>query len=570
MVIVFQGVTISLVPIIAFLRPQLGYKLSRAAWRRVGRLARRQALSVVLVGLLALGVNAGVSLLVHMPEPRDEDEFSYLLAADTFAHGRLTNPTHPMWVHFESFHIIHQPTYQSKYPPAQGLMLAVGQVVGSHPIAGVWISIGLMTAAICWMLQGWLPPRWALLGGLIVSLHPGILLKWGDGYWGGAVAAMGGALVFGALRRIVLRPCIRDALLMGLGLAILANSRPYEGLIASLPVFVALVVWLIGKNGPAFRVSLTRIVLPIFVMLIATAVWIGYYNFRVAGDPLRLPYLVHHATYQMWPLFLWQNSEPEPTYRHKVLRDFYVDYMRGVYMGARSVPSFVRESVSRIERLWKFYLGLLLTLPLVTLPWVLRNRWMVFALLTCGLLVAALQLHTYLNMYHQAPITALVFALVLQAMRHLNVWQWRGRPTGRFIVRLILLIFVASLVLSLAQKIPLKPEHAWSQQRASMLARLKKDEGRHLVIVRYGQKFSRFSPSKEEEWVYNDADIDSAKVVWAREMDAAQNRKLLEYFRDRQAWLLEVHQDDSPRKLLPYPAGLARDSGIASEKREAK
>jgi len=77
------------------------------------------------------------------------------------------------------------------------------------------------------------------------------------------------------------------------------------------------------------------------------------------------------------------------------------------------------------------------------------------------------------------------------------------------------------------------------------------------VIVRYGPKFSKFSPSKEEEWVYNEAEIDGAKVVWAREMDATQNRKLLEYFTDRQLWLLEVNGDQSPLKLLPYPAGSA-------------
>jgi hypothetical protein len=88
-----------------------------------------------------------------------------------------------------------------------------------------------------------------------------------------------------------------------------------------------------------------------------------------------------------------------------------------------------------------------------------------------------------------------------------------------------------------------------------MLAELKKDGERHLVIVRYGPEHS-----PDKEWVYNNANIDGAKVVWAREMDPAQNRRLLEYFQDRRAWLLEVIRDDSPLTLVLYPAGAGRDS----------
>ena len=299
------------------------------AARGVGRIARQREVLVTFIGLLAFGASATLSLLGRMPEPSVHDEFSYLLAADTFANGRLSNPTHPLWVHFESFHIIQQPTYASKYLPAQGMMLALGQAISGLPIVGVWISTGLACAAICWMLLAWLPPRWAALGGMLVALHPGMLIVWSQSYWGGTVAAMGGALLFGAWRRIVCRPRLREALVLGVGLGVLANSRPYEGLLVSLPMAVALLVWMLGKNGPMVRVAISRIVLPILAMLVVTAGAMGFYNWRVTGNPLRTPYHVYEDTYAPVPLFLWQPPRRMPEYRHPVIRDFYTftDYL---------------------------------------------------------------------------------------------------------------------------------------------------------------------------------------------------------------------------------------------------
>src|SRR4051812_14266739 len=157
----------------------------------------------------------------HLPRPFIPDEFSYILAGDTFAHFRLTNPQHPLWQFFDSFHVLSHPTYASKYPPGQGLFLAAGKLLFGSFRAGVHLSIVLLTASVYWMLRGWAPRRWAVLGALIVIVRFGLFSYWMDSFWGGAVAAIGGTLVLGAYPRILRSPNPRDAVLAGLGFVIL-------------------------------------------------------------------------------------------------------------------------------------------------------------------------------------------------------------------------------------------------------------------------------------------------------------------------------------------------------------
>jgi hypothetical protein len=521
----------------------------------IDAVASRRGLSVLMVGLLAFAGSATIGLFGGVAKPTVHDEFSYLLAADTFAHGRLTNPTHPMWTHFESVHIIHQPTYMSKYPPGPGAMLALGQFLTGYPIVGVWLSMGVMCAAICWMLQAWVPPRWALIGGLFSVLHPfmGIGGDWAQSYWGGALAATGGALVLGGTRSLLKEPQIHRALLTGAGLTILANSRPYEGLLLSACAGLTLGVGFIHKRDIETRVLVRKVILPLLFTCTATSAWMGYYNFRVTGNLFRLPYQVHEATYGVAPLFVWQKPAPTPQYRHSRLDKFHTLYALTLYNQKHSWIGFAKVNLD--AWLTYFYLaGNIFMIPLIVnfralARWTLRNRWAKIAFMIYSVVTIGLMIETFLLLHYWAPVIALNYYFNVQAIR---LWGRRDPRLKPLIVPVMFSLVALLLIITSSRRIAAEDNPLSAQaQRASLLARLEQQTGKHVVLVQYAPELSG-----DREWVYNEADIDQSKVVWAHNMDRIENCKLIDYFKDHFIWSLTVEREDVPVKLRPFPRQL--------------
>jgi hypothetical protein len=563
-VLVIETVLMPIVLLIAFVRPTVGSRWLERLERLFSSAAQRRSLSVIFVGIAAIITRLCVLPLLPIPSPGIPDEFGHLFAGDTFAHFRLTNVTHPMWVHFENLTEIQRPSHASKYPPAQGFVLALGQILFGHPFWGVCLSVGLMCGAICWMLQAWLPPQWALLGGILAVIRLAAFSYWANSYWGGAVAALGGALVLGAVPRIKAGERLHHTLLMAVGLTILANSRPYEGLVLAVVLTLSLAVSM-GMGRRHFYTTsrgLRRIAFPFLGFTMLTAIAMGYYCWRVTGNPLKTPYQVAQSTYYPTPLFVFQKLRPTPQYHDPVMQASFEKWELPVYMIDRQHPIITAEA--KALHFWFFFLGPALSTPFVLLLLALPHNfsWHDISPGTRLLLPVAISsfvavlLTLRFNPGYAAPSTAVIYALLMKSLRRVRVWQPGGKQTGVAFSRgIVLTCFLLLLVRAAAGPLHVVPHgvRTWSSldfqltDRANFQSFLASFGGTHLVIVRRSEVDSR----NGTEWVFNDADIDNSRVVWARDLGPEQNEELIHYFKNRRIWLAEP--DVIPPRLSPYP-----------------
>lgn len=492
------------------------------------------------------------------PLPEVHDEFSYLLAADTFARGRLANPSPAFPGFFETIHVLVEPSYASMYPPAQGLWLAAGQAAAGHPWWGVVLSTALFVAATGWAALAWVRPGWALGAGM-TALSYAMATYWSTSYWGGSAAALGGALVLGSAGGLRRRwaaveeadaaqgtapPALAGmASLWALGCVLAVLARPYEGGVLALLSAIELGRRVLRSplGWKQKRAELFRLAGGAALPACAGALFLMAVNQAATGSPWTLAYMEHARQYQIRRAFHWQEDRPAPAYRHEAIR--------AVYEGLLRREMSLRDKLAENWRMYRDHYGSLkfnaagLAAALVWgggagLGWV---TGMVFA----GLAAAWMIVWTHPHYY--APFAAFLAGAVAGGWAQAAQRKWIGRTRAWWIVLLFAALLAPRFMLLLGRR---QEQSPFALRRAEILRQLESADGRHLILVKY-----RPGRAWREEWVYNGADLENAKVLWARWHESPRLPDFLAHHAGRKFWMLEADMPGAP--LSPYDSRTA-------------
>lgn len=523
--------------------------------------------------LTPVAVCASFALLIvwrlGFPIPEIHDEFSYLLSAETFAAGRLTNPVHPFWKHFETFHVNQVPTHNSMYQPGQGLILAAGSVLFGHPWFGVLMSAIALALAMVWALRQWFSYRWALAGALM-TMSGLVTSYWVLSYWGGCIPALGGALVFGSVGSLRRSPSSAGGTALGSGLVILLLSRPYEGFAFSIAAGICIGLFFWNRRVTPWQPGYRLFFAAACLIVVAGLSFQAIYSYVNTGSPWTAPYQINLRRYMMRPMFAWQ-PQRAIHYSHRVMEQLYLSLFRLNF-------STVERFVLKFDALQFFARPFWLIVPFAIglISWNRKTRLVaIFLLLICLALLFSYWVHPH----YAAPATVAFAAITVMGLR--KVYTLRSLPLAirtAFVVAMIaspvlvagadflgLLTRHKTLDVSLRlfpqvafASVGYNPEpDAWPVHRQRILHELEQTGRNHLILVRYSP-----THNPHNEWVYNKPDIDRARVVWAREWNPEEDARLIEYFHDRQVWLLEA--DRFPYQLQSYP--MERFKGIPNQR----
>jgi MFS family permease len=363
---------------------------------------------------------------------------------------------------------------------------------------------------------------------VLAALRFSIGSYWVNAYHGGFLAAIGGALVAGAFPRLRDRASVALGLALGMGLAILAATRPFEGMLFSLP-FIAVLVW----RQPLRSVLKTGI--PAVLLAGAAVAGLGVYFSHVTGSPFVTTYQISQKTYG-WPMGLAWVKPPKIEHRHVELKRYY-EYELSEHEKVDGPVDFIEYLMFRVPEYWRFFLGPALSIPLLMLGRVWRRQRM----LLVGLAGAgcAVLLEGAASPHYLAPATAVIVAVLVECCRHLRAARIAILPLLLATMVLVLGLRIAAQNLGLPYTQKLNYQSwcckVWGNMNKRRITEtLQRVPGRHLVFVT-----AKTDENNLFQWIYNDADIDASPIVWARDLGPQRNALLQAHLEGRQVWMVD-------------------------------
>lgn len=520
------------------------------AW--LDRLKKSTALTCALLFFLSFSSCLLFAAFKGWPIPSLHDEYSYLLAADTFAEGRLSNPSHPLAAHFETFHVLQHPSYSSKYPPLPGLLLALGQLLG-HPALGIYIISALTVAGIYWALRELFSHLWSLFGSFLAWSQFAPYSFYSFSYMGGNSSALGACLLLGAALRLLSRtdPSPRHAVLLSLGAFVLAASRPFEGFIlCSLTGLLLSAHFLLSLSPALRRLWLTRLFPPAALVMILGAAFILFHNYRVTGHAFDLPYSAYENSHSNTPLFIPGTPRAATLPDTPHLREFEKQFTVAGFLeqGKKSYwQRFGERCQIALEAFipWWFP-GIILLLLSATSS----RPWTWFAWSAIFLVIAACSFTVWFSPHYLGGLLPFFCLLAVTGAVQLSRFRCSGHAWGFHLLRTsIWFLFFLQVTATLVAPAAMARAEPFASRRLAIQHKLESLPGPDLILVSYGPR-----ASVHEEWVYNRADIDHAPVVWAHSLDPAQDQKLMNYFSNRRIWRLQVDEKASePVEISAFP-----------------
>ena len=345
----------------------------------------------------------------------------------------------------------------------------------------------------------------------------------------------------------------RDAVLLGLGLAIHILTRPFESmfLVFSVMLFFA----------PLFRIRrelLRAAAIAALVVLPALGLMLAH-DKQVTGNwTTLLPYALCRYQYGVPSTFTFQEN---PVPHNQLTREQQISYDVQSFVhgpGTDTVSSFLERLAGRV-RFYRFFFLPALYLALPAFLWSLRDPRMRYVFVTLLIFFVGTNVYGYFYAHYVAGVTCLFLLVTVLSLEYLSRLKIAGHLVGPDAVRLILFLCAAHFLFWFGVQLASNQEFArdleqyqtWDEVnhgdldgRLEVNHQLAQYPGKQLVFVRYWPKHTL------TEWVYNSADIDRQSVVFARDLGAGENEKLLAYYPDRAVWLLEP--DARPPKLSPY------------------